>query len=191
MNVSTEDAELIPGVPGYRVTFCGRVYSVDTNWRRLGIREMCKSPDSNGYPSVRLVVNGQRKRFRVHCLVASVFLPQRPSLLHEIRHLDGNKDNSNATNLAWGTNADNAADREVHGRTSKGSTHSDAIRSGQKALRWKVIASDLLATLERAVSRLEAEIGDDCECDSTHAINDVQCCLCECRSVIQRIKSHP
>lgn len=116
--------------PGYEVTRDGRVFSGETNWRGYGRREMQQTPNTDGYPSVRIIVDGIRKRIAVHVLVAHHYLPPRPSPQHEVRHLDGNKDNSNADNLAWGTRKDNADDREAHGRTSRGVRHSLAIKAG-------------------------------------------------------------
>ena len=116
--------------PGYEVTREGRVYSVNHNWRGYGRRELDQTPNSDGYPSVRLTIEGKRKRLAVHKLVALWFLPPRPSPKHEIRHLDGNKENPSADNLAWGTPKENADDRERHGKTSRGESHSLAIKRG-------------------------------------------------------------
>lgn len=79
--------------------------------------------------------NGKRTRLKVHKLVAWNYLPARPSTSHEIRHLDGNKMNNKATNLIWGTSKENAADRERHGRTSRGESHAQAIKAGLAARR--------------------------------------------------------
>jgi len=117
----------------YEVTADGRVFSLSSNWRGYGAREMQKSLNSDGYLSVRLVLDGRRVRLAVHRLVAAGFLPDRPSPTHEVRHLDGDKENPQSSNLAWGTAADNAADRQRHGRTSRGPNHSGAVRSGQRA----------------------------------------------------------
>jgi hypothetical protein len=119
--------------PGYEVTPDGRVFSVTHNWRGYGRREIRQVPNGDGYPSVRLSIDGKRRHFAVHRLVALQFLPPRPSPEHEIRHLDGDKLNPHSLNLAWGTAKDNADDREHHGRTSRGRRHSEAIRSGLKA----------------------------------------------------------
>src|SRR5687768_8506307 len=100
--------------PVYEITREGNVFSATTNWRGRGRRELCQSPNSDGYPSVRVLVNGKRKRVAVHILVARCYLPPRPSQKHEIRHLDGDKLNPRADNLAWGTSKDNADDRERH-----------------------------------------------------------------------------
>lgn len=112
----------------YIVTEKGNVYSKNTNWRGYGVRKMTQSLNASGYLSVRIIVDGKRKRIATHRLVAGKFLPPRPSPSHEIRHLDGNKLNNHYTNLAWGTRKENAEDRERHGRTSKGKKHSNIIK---------------------------------------------------------------
>jgi len=71
---------------GYEVSFDGRVFSTISNWRGYGKREMKQALNSHGYPSVRALVAGKRKRLCVHRLVAAEFLPPRPSEMHEIRH---------------------------------------------------------------------------------------------------------
>lgn len=118
--------------PGYEVTRDGRVFSVASNWRGYGKREMRQPTNDDGYPSVRIILDGRRKRIAVHVLVAREHLPPRPSPNHEIRHLDGNKMNPAADNLAWGTQKENADDRERHGRTSRGESHAEAIKRSEK-----------------------------------------------------------
>lgn len=132
--------------PGYEITPDGRVYSTRYNWRGYGRRELAQELNDHGYPSVRLTIDGKRKRYTVHSLVARHHLPARPSAAHEVRHLDGNKTNPHASNLAWGTRKENADDRERHGRTSRGARHSHSIRLGR---------SDALTDAERqAILRL-------------------------------------
>jgi hypothetical protein len=120
--------------PGYEVTRDGRVFSIATNWRGYGRREMvAKHRDKDGYPYVRILIDGKRTLLKIHTLVALRYLPPRPSIKHQIRHLDGNPLNSSASNLAWGTNQENVDDRERHGRTSRGSSHSRAVKAGLEA----------------------------------------------------------
>lgn len=122
--------ELVQDAPDYRICPHGRVISL-TNWRGYGPRELVHVPNADGYPSVRLSMDGGvRKHISVHALLAPIFLGPRPTPNHEVRHLDGNKANCIAANLAWGTRKDNAADRELHGRTSRGEKHGAAIRRG-------------------------------------------------------------
>lgn len=124
--------------PGYEITREGRIFSISSNWRGYGKREMRQTPNSDGYPSVRLTIGSKRIRFAVHRLVAKEFLPECPGPNHEVRHLDGIKSNSSASNLAWGTVKDNADDRERHGRTSRGESHSLAIKRSPQADRTRL-----------------------------------------------------
>lgn len=117
-------------IPGYEVTRDGKVFSVSSNWRGYGRRELKQIPNEYGYPSVRLTIAGVRKRYTVHSLVARLYLGPKPGQYHEVRHLDGDKMNPCAENLAWGTRKENADDRERHGRTSRGEKHSTAIKIG-------------------------------------------------------------
>lgn len=126
------------GLPaGYAVNRDGRVFSM-VPWRGQGFRELAQQPHSDGYMTVRVVSSdGRRRRLRVHQIVANYYIGPRPSPAHEVRHIDGDPRNNKAENLAWGTRAENAADRGRHGRTSRGEKHSNAIRRGQAAARSK------------------------------------------------------
>lgn len=130
MSEHTPNERPIAGAPGYSVTRDGRVFSNTQNWRGYGRRELAQQPNAHGYPRVRLTVDGRRRVALVHSLVAAAFLPTRPSPQHEVRHLNGSRADNRAANLAWGTRAENAADRERHGKTSRGASHGKAIRRG-------------------------------------------------------------
>jgi hypothetical protein len=116
--------------PGYEVAESGNVFSVKHNWRGYGKRRLFTSFDSDGYLYVRMTIEGKRRKYFIHKLVAALYLPERPSANHEIRHLNGNKQDNHFTNLAWGTKKENAADREKHGKTSRGLKHSKAVKKG-------------------------------------------------------------
>lgn len=125
----------VVSVPGYAVTSDGRVFSVAWNWRGYGRRELAQCINQDGYPYVRLQERGGKRRLiPVHRLVADAFLPPRPSLNHETRHLNGNPRDNRVSNLAWGTKKENAADKERHGRTSRGERHAAAIRRGLRCV---------------------------------------------------------
>lgn len=121
--------ELDRYLSNYEVSNDGKVYSVKTNWRGYGKRELNQSLNSDGYKSVKLTLNGLRKRIAVHKLVAYVHIGPMPKGL-QVRHLDGNKFNNSASNLTYGTAVENATDREQHGRTSRGLKHSEKIKQG-------------------------------------------------------------
>ena len=116
--------------PGYTITSDGRVFSVASNWHGGGKRELIQGTNKYGYKTVRLVKDGRRIAVTVHRLVASAYLRSRPSEMHQIRHLNGSKEDNSALNLCWGSSAENAQDREAHGRTSRGVSHSEAIKRG-------------------------------------------------------------
>ena len=111
----------------YAVLEDGTIWSF-RNWRGIPCKQVLAYPNSHGYARVRLVDdNGVRKSYMVHALVARKFLGARPSSAHVIRHLDGDRLNNNANNLAWGTPAENAADRERHGRGTKGGANPSSV----------------------------------------------------------------
>ena len=121
----------IEGFPGYAVTDDGLVWA-NTKWRgEQGYRLLSRVPNGKGYLKVRLVSpNGKRVNRAIHTLVAKAFLEPKPSAAHEVRHKDGERTHNRVSNLCWGTRKDNAADREQHGRTSRGPAHSAAIKLG-------------------------------------------------------------
>ena len=53
-------------------------------------------------------------KYLVHRLVAQYFIPN-PNNLPVVRHLDGDKENNDVSNLAWGTHSDNESDKKNHG----------------------------------------------------------------------------
>lgn len=123
----------ISGCPGYRVTSDGDILS---NWKpgRGGCRDnndwrRIKSfPNSKGYLSLGIYVNGKRLSCMVHQLVATAFLGPKPDGL-EVRHLDGNQLNNRSDNLCYSTHADNESDKDKHGTKLLGDKHPRAILS--------------------------------------------------------------
>ena len=93
----------INGTDGrYEVSNLGRVR---TNSQRPGLLTLTKQPKGYRYVMIELS-NGKKKNCRVHRLVAQHFIPN-PNNLPEINHIDGNKDNNQATNLEWCTHSYN------------------------------------------------------------------------------------
>jgi hypothetical protein len=112
---------VIEGFPKYRVGRDGSVWSRHRgHWRRLRVFE-----SGSGYPAVSLCRGGKQWQTNIHRLVLTAFVSQCPDG-HECRHLDGNPRNNRVENLAWGTPAENAADRIRHGTTPRGENHSRA-----------------------------------------------------------------
>lgn len=135
--------------PGYFVTRAGCIYSFVTRWgRRNEPIERRLHPDRDGYLLVKQV---HGKKYRVHQLVAAAFVGPRLSLKHVVRHLNGDRTDNRAENVAWGTPRENATDRDAHGKTARGETHGNA----------KLTAEDV-HEIRAAAARgeLQREIGD-------------------------------
>lgn len=64
------------------------------------------SKNPNGYFKVLLALNGERKQFLIHQLVALHFLPN-PYKHVQVNHKDGDKANNALPNLEWISNNDN------------------------------------------------------------------------------------
>ena len=79
----------------YQVSNLGRVKSI-----KFGKEIILKQHIRGGYYSVVLSKNGILKIFKVHRLVAEVFLPN-PNNYKEVNHKDENKANNVVTNLEW------------------------------------------------------------------------------------------
>ena len=109
-----EERKPIPSLPGYTATPSGVIIGL----KGVPIRQFL---NEEGYPRVK--IPGVGKIRPVHQLVLEAFVGPRPSPRHETRHLDGCKTNNHFLNLAWGTYADNQADKKRHGTTAAGSKH--------------------------------------------------------------------
>ena len=152
MTTADEAKQALEGVTGfYRIDADGCVLSIAHNWRGYGERKITPTVNSHGYLSVRLTINGKRKHVPVHRLVAHIHLPPRPSPDHEIRHLDGDRMNPRAENLAWGTKSENARDRLRHGTDKAAANAAKTIhtRKGEKASTAKLTDAEAAAIRNR------------------------------------------
>lgn len=131
----------IPGFEGYRVGsdgsvwtcwrkestgLCGLYMAMSDTWKKMKPRKV-----KNGYLRVKIA----KKTFPVHRLVLLAFTGPRPEG-HEVRHLDGSRDNNHKSNLAWGTHIENMQDRDAHGTTAsnKGTSNGAAKLTDEKVL---------------------------------------------------------
>lgn len=70
---------------------------------------------NKGYPMVCFVDGAEKRTLAVHRLVASLFLGPPPDPSWHAAHLDGNRKNCRASNLAWKTRSENEQDKLIHG----------------------------------------------------------------------------
>lgn len=120
----------VPGFEGrYEVSDFGCVKSLPHTrrgphgaTRRFGVRILKPQPyDADGRVQVKL---GGRDR-KIHHLVLTAFVGPCPAGM-ECRHLDGDPTNNRLDNLAWGTHAENEADKIRHGTKPRGEGHPQA-----------------------------------------------------------------
>ena len=69
-------------------------------------RKLIPHKNNQGYDRVSISVNGKPKEVFVHRLVASLFC-QNPNGYKIVDHIDGDKNNNNASNLEWVTSSEN------------------------------------------------------------------------------------
>jgi hypothetical protein len=94
----------IPGHDGYRASRDGKVLAASGT-----VMRPMRTPSGHQY-----VITRARKKLWVHHAVLLAFVGPRPSG-QECRHLDGNPDNNDVSNLAWGTRTQNMRDKAAHG----------------------------------------------------------------------------
>lgn len=82
------------------------------------------------YPSVTLWVEGKKRNYYAHVLVACAF-PETCGTEFEgaiVRHLDGDASNFRPENLRFGTVAENEADKVWHAENGRGTIREDSVR---------------------------------------------------------------
>lgn len=108
----------IEGIRGYRVNALGEVWS--DRAKRFLVGTKC------GQMGYRAVDTFSQGRFYIHQAVCRAFHGPKPGPEYQVRHLDGDRNNNRADNLAWGTKAENEADKVRHGTTPKGERNPQA-----------------------------------------------------------------
>jgi hypothetical protein len=81
---------------------------------RDGWRDLKTYKRGRGYHVVGMTVGGKIVRLNIAHAVLEAFVGPRPPGMC-CRHLDGNRDNNSASNLCWGTLAENVHDSIRHG----------------------------------------------------------------------------
>ena len=97
----------------YLVANTGQVYSTTSS------KFLKHIDDGHGYAAVTLWIDGVSEKFKVHRLVAEVFLgPAAPDMT--VNHKDHDKRNNHVNNLEWVTQSDNTKAAWAAGRMNIG-----------------------------------------------------------------------
>jgi hypothetical protein len=90
------------------VVECGDNYEVSNygNVRNVITKKLLKPRLKRGYLQVVLYLDGRRKNYNIHRLVALAFMPNKDRSL-QVNHKDGNKQNNKLANLEWVTVSEN------------------------------------------------------------------------------------
>ena len=94
----------------YSVTDDGRVLSharIDARGNNRKEKWLQPVPDSDGYPRVHLCVNGIKRKWQIHRLVALAFIANNDNK-PTVNHINGNKADNSINNLEWMTFEENS-----------------------------------------------------------------------------------
>ena len=105
-NSADEVCKEIPGFPHYLISISGKVWSkCRSKWLHSCFTNKW------GHMGVQL---GRGHKKHIHRLVLETFIGPCPKGM-ECRHLDGNPQNNNLSNLKWDTHINNMRDKKMHG----------------------------------------------------------------------------
>lgn len=113
-----EQFMLLPFDKKYAISNKGNIINVKSG-KRLNTRI-----NAHGYKEIQLSTNGKRKNYRIHRLVAQLFILNTEKKPY-INHKDGNKLNNTVDNLEWCT----AKENDFHARHNNLKNQNKPIRA--------------------------------------------------------------
>lgn len=114
----------------YQINKLGQVYSYKTNKILKG------NINNTGYRLVCLTINGKKKQYSVHRLVAETFLPN-PDNLPVVNHKDGDKLNDCVNNLEWVSQSKNVLHSYQNNLTSRATGKRNKVEGIEEGQFWK------------------------------------------------------
>lgn len=112
-------------VHGYEIHMDGTIISQKTG------RAMKETINAKGYPCITLTINGKPKFYRIHRLLAELFIPN-PENKPFVNHKDRDRTNYSLDNLEWVTAQENVVHSVLNGgrknykRDNKGSRNANS-----------------------------------------------------------------
>ena len=138
-----------PRWPRYFVTRDGRIFSHQTErgWRP---RWLSAAVLTDGYRAYGFFSGGVGVTTRLHRVTCEAFHGPPPTPAHEVRHMDGDRANCAADNLAWGTRTENMADLVRH--YGEGAAHLRPLPVGMQTSNARLRDEDVLTIRRRAAA---------------------------------------
>lgn len=101
------------------------------------------TPKNNGNGYLRIYIPKIKKRFLLHRLVATAYIPN-PDNKPQVNHIDGNKHNNSASNLEWCTGQENMSHfyETMSGKPVLVDNHSKQYRTGKHSMAFKSEVSE-------------------------------------------------
>ncbi len=130
----------------YLISNTGRVISLEreittsTGWTKTKkMAEMKAIAGKDGYMRINLSVEGNKKSYTIHRLVANAFI-ENPDGLPQVNHIDCDKSNNNEENLEWTDASGNQKHAFENGlNTQVGDKNSRAKVSNEFVLNIKML----------------------------------------------------
>lgn len=97
-------------------------------------KPLIATPNHSGYPELSLCRDGRAFKVRVNRVVCEAFHGPAPSPKHHAAHLNGDRQDNRAANLAWKAPIANEADKVAHGTAPVGARH-PAAKLTEEAVR--------------------------------------------------------
>jgi len=134
--------EIINGVKGYKISDYGRLKNhkgqISVGYNQEG-----------GYLCVSIL----SKQYKLHILVAKVFIPNSEKKKNQVNHIDGNKLNAKLTNLEWCTASENV--QHAHD-TGLNPSQKPIIQYDKKMNKIKEFKSIIEASTELKISTISS-----------------------------------
>lgn len=138
------------GFPSYEVSTLGRVRNHNyLNSGKTGYNKPALRND--GYVSVILNHQGNRKSYLLHRLVALVFLPN-PDNKPEVNHRNHNREDCSVDNLEWATQIENqrhSAHLRTGDQTKKAKLTWDIVRQIREEYSWHSTSANMYTLAEK------------------------------------------
>jgi len=131
----------IPEWQDYEVSRCGKVRRTKPGKRGGFCGERTPYTCNTGYKYICLRQGGRKKALAVHRLVAFAFIDPAPDAKPFVAHLNGNRTDNRAENLAWVSRSENEQHKILHGTSNRGERNRSARLTAPKVIEIRRLLS--------------------------------------------------